>query len=104
MLWMLTGVEGIYHNGLVELSEQPTDVREGTRVIVTFIKSNEIDLASQGIDQAQAEILRAHLATFANDWDSPEMSIYDNYDAAKTNSWARRYCSSALSKLQSDYC
>ncbi|MHC5933111.1 hypothetical protein [Nostoc sp.] len=30
-------------------------------------------------------ILRSHLATFADDWHSPEMSIYDNYDAAKTN-------------------
>jgi hypothetical protein len=82
---MLTSVEGTYRNGRVELTEQPTDIDEGTRVIVTFMKSDEIDLASQGINKAQAEILRSHLATFADDWDSPEMSIYDNYDAAKTN-------------------
>jgi hypothetical protein len=25
------------------------------------------------------------LATFAEDWDSPEMDIYDNYDAVKAN-------------------
>ncbi|MEH2141154.1 hypothetical protein [Nostoc sp.] len=81
---MLTSVEGTYRNGRVELTEQPTDVDEGTQVIVTFIRSDEIDLASQGINEAQAEILRSHLATFADDWDSPEMSIYDNYDAAKT--------------------
>ena len=68
----------------MELTEQPTDVHEGTRVILTFIRSDEIDLASQGINETQAEILRSHLATFADDWDSPEMSIYDNYDAAKT--------------------
>ncbi|MEH2458774.1 hypothetical protein [Nostoc sp.] len=49
------------------------------------MKSDEIDLASQGINEVQAEILRSHLATFAEDWDSPEMSIYDNYDAAKIN-------------------
>ncbi|MEH2010599.1 hypothetical protein [Nostoc sp.] len=74
---MLISVEGTYRNGRVELTEQPTDVDEGTRVIVTFIRSDEIDLASQGINEAQAEILRSHLATFADDWDSPEMSIYD---------------------------
>lgn len=84
-LKMLNNIEGIYRNGRVELTEQPTDIHEGTRVIVTFVRSNEIDLASQGINKAQAEILRSHLATFADDWDSQEMSIYDNYDVAKTN-------------------
>ena len=82
---MLNNIEGIYRNGRVELTEQPTDIDEGTRVIVTFIKSDQIDLASQEINKAQAEILRSHLATFADDWDSQEMSIYDNYNAAKTN-------------------
>ncbi|MEH1815192.1 MAG: hypothetical protein V7K26_33235 [Nostoc sp.] len=81
----MTSVEGTYRNGRVELTEQPTDIDEGTRVIVTFMKSDEINLASQGINKAHAEILRSHLATFADDWDSQEMSIYDNYDAAKTN-------------------
>jgi hypothetical protein len=76
---MLTSVEGTYRNGRVELTEQPTDIDEGTRVIVTFMKSDEIDLASQGINKAQAEILRSHLATFADDWESQEMSIYDDY-------------------------
>ncbi len=27
--------------------------------------------------------LRTRLASFAEEWDSPEMSHYDNYDAAK---------------------
>jgi hypothetical protein len=43
----------------------------------------------QGIDREQAEVLRANLATFSEDWDSPEMGIYDNYDAAKVNLEAR---------------
>ena len=75
---MLTSIEGIYRNGRVELTEQPTDIYEGTRVIVTFMRSNDIDLASQGIKEAQAVVLRSQLAIFADDWDSPEMSIYDN--------------------------
>lgn len=82
---MLTSVEGIYRNGRVELVEKPTDVHDGARVIVTFVGADAIDLASQGIDKEQAEILRENLATFAEDWDSPEMSIYNDYDAAKAN-------------------
>lgn len=47
------------------------------------MKSGEINLKSLGINQTEAHILRSSLVTFAEDWDSPEMSIYDNYDAAK---------------------
>lgn len=82
---MLTSVEGIYRNGRVELVESPTDVVEGARVIVTFVPSNTIDLAAQGIDKKQAEVLRTSLANFLEDWNSPEMSIYDDYDKAKAN-------------------
>jgi hypothetical protein len=82
---MLTSVEGVYRNGRVELIENPGDVPEGTWVIVTFVSSDNIDLEPQGINKEQAKTLRASLAPFSDDWDSPEMSIYDNYDAAKTN-------------------
>lgn len=75
---MLTAIEGVYRGGKIELAEKPPDVREGTRVIVTFLPSNSIDLQARGIDKAQAADLRARLATFAEDWESPEMSIYDN--------------------------
>ena len=82
---MLISVEGVYRNGRVELTERPSNIPEGTCVIVTFVGTNDIDLASQGIDREQAEALSNSLATFSDDWDSPEMSIYDNYDAAKAN-------------------
>lgn len=82
---MITSVEGIYCNGRVELVESPNNVLEGARVIVTFVPSNTIDLASQGIDQAQAEVLRTSLGTFAEDWNNPQMSIYDDYNTAKAN-------------------
>ena len=81
---MLTSVEGIYRNGRVELNENLSDVPEGTLVIVTFVKSNPVDLKSQGMNREQAEVLRASLSTFSEDWNSPEMSIYDNYDAAQS--------------------
>jgi hypothetical protein len=80
---MLTTVQGIYRNGQIELVENPNNLLEGTRVIVTFLETKTIDLSSYGIDKAQAELLRTSLATFAEDWNSPEMSIYDDYDAAK---------------------
>ncbi len=80
---MSTTIEGVYRNGKIELSETPSDVCEGTRVIVTFLSPGSIDLQERGIDEAQAANLRARFATFAEDWESPEMSIYDNYDEEK---------------------
>jgi hypothetical protein len=54
---MLTSVEGVYRDGRVELKENPTDVPEGTWVIVTFVSADRsnIDLESQGSDREQAE-------------------------------------------------
>jgi hypothetical protein len=65
------------------LAERPSNVPDETRVIVTFLEGAPIDLRARGIDEAQAAELRARLAAFAEDWDSPEMDIYDNYDAVK---------------------
>lgn len=41
----------------------------------------KVDLRSYGISRAQAFRLRAAFATF-DDWNAPEMNVYDNYDAA----------------------
>lgn len=38
---------------------------------------NSVDLASRGIDEAQAAELRSRLQTFAEDWNRPEMAAYD---------------------------
>ena len=80
---MRKSVHGVYRHGKVELTEQPDNVRDETRVVVTFLETGTVDLQARGINEKQAAELRARLATFAEDWDSPEMSIYDNYDAAK---------------------
>lgn len=80
---MLTSIEGIYREGKVELSETPEAFADGMRVIVTFVGPKLIDLNARGIDESQAADLRGRLATFADDWNSPEMDIYDDYDAAK---------------------
>ena len=80
---MLKSVEGVYRNGKIELTELPGEVRDDTRVIVTFLETSDIDLQERGIDEAQAAALRAQLGSFAEEWDSPNMALYDNYDAAK---------------------
>jgi hypothetical protein len=80
---MLTSVEGVYRKGRVELRERPSNVPDEARVIVTFLGPAALDLRARGIDERQAQELRARMATFAEDWDSPEMGVYDDYDAAK---------------------
>ena len=79
---MLKSIEGMYRDGKVELTEPPGDIRDKTRVIVTFLEPDLIDLKSRGIDETRAAELRARLAAFAEDWDSPDMDIYNDYDAA----------------------
>jgi hypothetical protein len=74
---MVKSVEGIYRNGKVELVEPLTEA-EGSRVIVTWIQGPQpVDLRERGIHEDQAADLRRRLAAFAEDWDRPEMAIYD---------------------------
>lgn len=81
----LRSVVGVYRKGKVELTELPENVPDETKVIVTFLAAPALSLAERGISEAQAAELRARLRTFAEDWDRPEMGIYDDYDAAKSN-------------------
>ncbi len=80
---MLTAIQGVYRKGKIELKEIPRNVVEETPVIITFLSPTPIDLRSRNIDEAQAADLRARLAAFADDWNSSEMDLYDNYEAAK---------------------
>ena len=36
-----------------------------------------VDLRGRGIEEAQASYQRARLKTFAEDWDRPEMDVYN---------------------------
>jgi len=83
---MMTSIQGVFREGKIELAERLANVSDGTPVIVTFLSNGATDLAAHGISPAQAAELRARLASFAEDWESPEMSAYDNYHAAKSNS------------------
>jgi hypothetical protein len=74
---MLKTVEGIYREGRIELIEAPPDIKEG-RVIVTFLPNDgPIDLRARGIDEAQAAEMRSRFQSIADDWERPEMDVYD---------------------------
>ena len=80
---MLTSITGVYRQGQIILTEQPKDLPDDTQVIVTFLRPPGIDLAARGIDTSQAADLRARLHTFATEWDSPAMDVYDDYPTVK---------------------
>ena len=74
---MLKSVEGIFRDGKIELLGPPPQAQE-SRVLVTFLPaSQEVDLASRGIDANRAADLRARLGAIAEDWQRPEMDVYD---------------------------
>ncbi len=72
---MLT-IEGTYKNGKIVLNEPPSELTE-SKVLVTFLRPVRIDLAEKGIDKEQAARLKAKLGTISEDWDRPEMDVYD---------------------------
>lgn len=72
---MLT-IEGIYKNGQVVLAETPEEVAE-SRVLVTFLNTRLIDLQELGISKEEAAEMRGKFDTIAEDWERPEMDIYD---------------------------
>jgi hypothetical protein len=78
----LTTVKGIYRDGRIELARVP-QVPSETPVLVTFLASETVDLYARGIGKATARRLREQMASFAEEWESPEMDAYDNYDSAK---------------------
>jgi hypothetical protein len=75
-------VEGIYRDGKIELLQSPNDLPP-TRVLVTFLPADgPIDLRARGIDQDQAAELRWGFGAAADDWDRPEMDVYDELKTA----------------------
>ena len=73
---MLRSYEGVYQDGKVQFLESPPIDLEG-KVIVTFLSAGSVDLKERGIDEAKAADLRNRLKAFADDWDRPEMEVYD---------------------------
>lgn len=80
---MLSTIEGVYRKGKIEFSELPFKFKDETKVLVVFLDKNVINLFERGIDNSQAVELRDRLATFIDDWENPEMDVYDDYDNYK---------------------
>ncbi len=72
---MLT-IKGTYKKGKIILVETPAEVSE-SKVLVTFLETKEINLKERGIGETQAAELRGKLNTIAEDWNRPEMDVYD---------------------------
>ena len=61
---------------------------EGSGVIVTWVEPDRsVDLFERGINESQAADLRNRLSTFAQDWDNPEMNIYDESPLRSESIW-----------------
>lgn len=74
---MFKSVQGVYRAGKIELLEPPPEGAEG-HVIVTFLSNaGAVDLAQRGISPEQARDLRHRLSAFEEDWQRPEMDVYD---------------------------
>ena len=69
--------QSIYRDGNVELFKTSTGVDTALVTIALLPKNGSIDLQSRGINREQAANLRAKLQSFAEDWNCPEMDVYD---------------------------
>jgi hypothetical protein len=81
---ILITIDSVYRGGKVEPMEVPKDVCAETRVLVTLLEPHCINLRERGIDKVHVAELCAHLATLAEDWDSPEMTEYSGYADIRT--------------------
>ncbi len=74
---MRKSVQGVYRDGKIELLEPAPEGAEGPVLVMFLTEDGSVDLAQRGIDPEQASDLRRRLASFAEDWQRPEMDVYD---------------------------
>ncbi len=75
---MTTVIEAVFQNGVFKPLVE-ADFKENRRY-----KLIVEEMTPEIADQQQTEELRGGLQTFAEDWESDEMGVYDDYDAAKS--------------------
>jgi len=79
---MITAVEGQFVNGAIEVSEH-VPIQDGTRVIILLLPGEPPGNSPLGVTRTQAGRLRWRLSTIAEDWDHPDMDVYDKYEIAR---------------------
>lgn len=77
---MIQTVEVVFHNGKVELLEEPDNIEEA-RVIVTFLPPALGPEGGPSFTPAEVADLRGKLAAWEQDWNAPGMEAYDDYEA-----------------------
>lgn len=71
----------------------PGEKEEFVRELLQM-RAPAVDLRARGMDEAKATDLRARLKTFAEDWDRPEMGVYDVFGCSGEHyRETRRRCS-----------
>ena len=86
---MVASLQGINRNGKIGLPEPPPSEVSEARVLVTFLPAvHPIRLADHGIDQEQAADLRGQLRAIAEDWERPEMDVYDEATCSPSNPYS----------------
>jgi len=73
---MTTVIEAVFENGVLKPQvEADFEENHRYRLIVEEQAIEIVDLAASGNDQQQTAELRTRLQTFAEDWESEEMSL-----------------------------
>lgn len=80
---MQTIAHGIFRNGKVEFAQLPDGVPDETPAVVTFAIEDASALEQRGITPEQATAFRLALGAGIDDWDTPDMDIYNDYDSQK---------------------
>jgi len=79
---MMRSVKGVYHNGKIQLSEEPEDITEA-QVIVTFLPRSPRRADAPPLSPEETVELRGMLAAWEEDWNAPGMEAYDDYEARR---------------------
>lgn len=66
------------HRIVLQLPDDVSPGQHRVRVLIDPVDEPvPLDLCARGIDEQQAADLRHRLGTFTEDWDRPEMGVYD---------------------------
>ena len=90
---MLLSTEGIYRQGNVMRPEVPTDFRDHTPAIVTFLEPSRIDLPSRGNDETRAAEPRARMESLAQETTKLRTEPGHATNAGSTIQWHCGRCS-----------